>query len=350
MPKPRRPENKGLPKRWKFAHGAYYYNVPPGLEAMWEGKKLFRLGKTLPEAAKEWAKRIEPSGDANTIGQLLDRYALEVVPTKAPRTQLGNTRHIERLRRVFGEMKLTSIEPQDIYKYYDKRTAKTDARQEIAVLSHAYTKAVEWGYINRHPFMGQKRLKGQKSRQRYVQDWEIEECMSLDSRHERGSIPMIQAYIELKLLLGLRQSDMLRLSESDILEDGIHVTPHKTRKSSGRAVIYEWTDDLRAAVANARKMRPVDISKWLFCTRRGECYIDEETGKAEGFSSMWQRFMARLLKETKVTERFTENDLRAKVASDADSDERAREILTHSSVSITRRVYRRKPAIVRPAK
>jgi hypothetical protein len=37
---------------------------------------------------------------------------------------------------------------------------------------------------------------------------------------------------------------------------------------------------------------------------------------------MWQRFMARLLKETKIIERFTEHDLRGKVGSDAESLER----------------------------
>ncbi|MFD2271780.1 hypothetical protein ACFS07_13105 [Undibacterium arcticum] len=39
MPKPRNKENKGLPKRWQHTHGAYYYQVPPGLEAGWDGKK-----------------------------------------------------------------------------------------------------------------------------------------------------------------------------------------------------------------------------------------------------------------------------------------------------------------------
>src|SRR5471030_924022 len=110
MPKPRNPENKGLPARWKQQHGAYYYRVPPGLEAMWENKQMFRLGKTLPEAYKEWAKRLEATDKANNISQLLDRYALEVVPTKAAATQMGNSRHIKRLRAVFGHMSLTSLE------------------------------------------------------------------------------------------------------------------------------------------------------------------------------------------------------------------------------------------------
>ena len=40
--KKRNAENKSLPAlaRWKLQHGAYYYRVPPGLEAMWEGKQF----------------------------------------------------------------------------------------------------------------------------------------------------------------------------------------------------------------------------------------------------------------------------------------------------------------------
>jgi hypothetical protein len=47
MPRPRRPENRGLPSRWRFDHGAYYYQVPIGAEGAWDGKRTFRLGKTL---------------------------------------------------------------------------------------------------------------------------------------------------------------------------------------------------------------------------------------------------------------------------------------------------------------
>jgi hypothetical protein len=49
----------------------------------------------------------------------------------------------------------------------------------------------------------------------------------------------------------------------------------------------------------------IDIAPWLFCTKHGEGYFDEQTGQASGWDSMWQRFMARFLEETKITERFT---------------------------------------------
>jgi integrase len=58
--------------------------------------------------------------------------------------------------------------------------------------------------------------------------------------------------------------------------------------------------------------------------------------------------MKRVLRETKVKERFTEHDLRAKASSDADSDEFAQKLLTHSNIEITKRVYRRKAEKIVP--
>ena len=53
--------------------------------------------------------------------------------------------------------------------------------------------------------------------------------------------------------------------------------------------------------------------------------------------------------ETKVTEHFTEHDLRAKCASDAEALEHARQLLTaHADGKITERVYRRRPEVVKP--
>jgi integrase len=63
---------------------------------------------------------------------------------------------------------------------------------------------------------------------------------------------------------------------------------------------------------------------------------------------MWQRFMARLLKDTKISERFTEHDLRGKAGSDAESLERAQQLLGHADSKITAKTYRRKPQLVKP--
>ena len=360
MPRKRSKQNQGLPTRWRHVHGAYYYQVPRGLEYLWDGKKTFRLGNKLNEAYRCWSDRLARQDKAKTIGQLLDRYALEVIPTKSAASQTSNYQQLPVLRRVFGDHPLLPFKPMLVYQYVDKRSVKkkdpetgkttggkTAAHREIELLSHAYTKAVEWGYIDRHPFKDEIRLEGEKPRDRYVEDWEIIEALSVVPRRKKGSVLMIQAYLRLKLLTGLAQGDLLRLQEDQLKEDGIHNQRHKTVNSTGKRTIYEWTPELREAVAMAKAARP-KVSTFLFCTNKGVGYMNEKTGKPSGWKSMWQRFMARVMEETKVKEHFTEHDLRAKAGSDAETLEQARALLAHADIRTTDRIYRRKAERVKP--
>ncbi|MES2149295.1 MAG: tyrosine-type recombinase/integrase [Pseudomonadota bacterium] len=348
MPRERKKENKGLPLRWRINHGAYYYQVPVGSEGAWDGKRMFRLGSTLPEAYKAWADRLGVIDDAKTVADLLDRYALEVIPTKAVSTQSQNRIAIRPIRAAFGKMSLLDLKPRHVYQYVDHREAKTAAHREVEVLSHAFTKAVEWGLIDRHPFKGEVRLQGERPRTRYIEDWEVVECLALTPKRKAGSVLAVQAYIRIKLLTGIRRGDLLRMTMSDLKEDGIHVQPHKTADTTGKRLIIEWSDELREAVAMAKAARPMRLSAHLFCNRRGESYFNEETGRAGGWDSMWRGFAQRVLAETKVEEKFTEHDLRAKCASDASTLEHARSLLSHADSKITERVYRRAPERVKP--
>jgi hypothetical protein len=50
---------------------------------------------------------------------------------------------------------------------------------------------VEWGYLKRHPFKKEVRLdgeRGQKARDRYIEDWEIAEALALRPMRKRGSV------------------------------------------------------------------------------------------------------------------------------------------------------------------
>ncbi|ETF00522.1 integrase [Advenella kashmirensis W13003] len=371
MGRKRNAENRGLPSRWRLNHGAYYYQVPPGLETLWDGKKMFRLGTALSEAYKVWAARLEHNIEVRSIDNLLDRYLLEVVPTKAVSTHEQQRIWVRQLRGVFGKLPITGMKPRLVYRYVDARSKKKTtvvkdeitgmekrkvtggrvaAHREIEVLSHAFTKAVEWGYLDRHPFKGEVRLRGELSRDRYIEDWEIIEALSLPSQRKKGSVLAIQAYMRIKLMTGMARSDLLRLRLNEhIKDDGIHIQRHKTENSSGKRTIYEWTPELKAAVEQAKFVRPV-LSPMLFCNKYGRGYIDEETGNTDGWDSMWQRFMERVLTETKVIQRFTEHDMRAKCASDAITLEHARALLSHADARTTNKIYRRKPERVGPLK
>ena len=340
MPRKRNSENIGLPKRWRHYHGAYFYAVPKGLEHLWDGKRQFRLGDNLTEAYRVWASRLELHSDARTIGELLERYTIEILPTKAAKTQATYLPSIKSLTAVFGKMPISALEPMDVYKYRDKRgkTSRVQANHDIGVLSTVYTTAVEWGLCRHNPIIGNVKKLPVKPRDRYVEDWEVEEALTVAS-------PFIRRYVRIKILTGLRKTDLLSVKFEHLEADGIHVVPAKTKNTSRKHLIIEWTEELRNAVDDARKASKSSI--WLFSTREGKSYVNE-AGTPSGFNSVWQRFMAKVLAKTKVKIRFTEHDLRAKTGSDVDDIGKAQSLLAHADPATTRRIYRRKAERVKP--
>lgn len=348
MPKKRSTKNKGLPPRWRMKGKCYYYRVPEGLEHLWGGKTEFKLGGSLPAAYKEWALRIEQVDNNGTVAHLLDRYLMEVVPTKAPKTQKGNIFIIKNLRQVFGHFPIVAVKPKHLYQYMDRRKAGTQGKREIDILKHCYTKAVEWGYIDYNPMHGQVRIQAaKKAPMRYVEDWEIVEALSVVPSGAKGGVAMCQAFIQLQLITGLRKTDILLLREGDnITEDGICFSPSKT---GGRQAIFEWTDALAEAVNICRAARPQDIAPYLFCNRYGAPYVTDD-GDTSGFDSIWYRFMTRAVNETKLKKRFSAQSLRRKAGSDAESVERAMQVLRHRTTHTTKNFYRVKPEKVKPFK
>ncbi len=330
----RKSENRGYPSGWRWKHGAWRYRVPLGSEHLWDGKREFTLGRTDVEAYKTWADRLELQYYARTIADLLDRYAQQVVPTKAPITQRHNLKSIARLHLVFGHMTIPALRTIHAQQYLDLRRAKPySANRDIELLSHAYACAIRWGLTETSPIKGRVQYHRETPRRRYITDDELR--IFIESAN-----PAQRAYTALKVLTGLRRNDILTLRIADLKEDGIHVEPSKTINTTGTRMVIEWTEALRQAVEQAKAARPRDIAPWLFCTRNGGCYV--RSGGASGWESNWQRLLDRA-----PIERFKDSDLRAKTASDLPTD-LAAALLGHADPKITRRVYQRAPRKVKP--
>lgn len=343
-PRKRNKENTGLPARWTVRHGAIYYRVPPGLESSWDGKKMFRLGATLSEAHGIFSQRIGEFGRVRTMTQLLDRYQFEVVPKKKAATQKSNIISIKRLRTVFGDNDIDQIKASHAIQYRDVVTANNgtiSANHDLSVLSHVFSKAIEWGLLenSQHPLRGLRIKNSKTPRRRYVTDDELKQAMTAAS-------DFLCCYIALKGMTGLRKADLLSIRMTDIRQDGINVTPRKTASTTGTSKTIPMTPELDTAIKNIRAQRGKVAGMYLFCTRRGKPYIDDD-GNTSGFDSIWQRFMAKVV--ALGVERFTEHDLRAKVASDTNA-QHAQQLMDHANGEITEKVYRRKARIVHSTK
>ena len=332
-------ENKTLPARWRLRYGAYYYQVPPNRREELGGKYEIRLGKTLTEAYKAWAEICEPA-QIKTFSDLIDRYMIEVVTEKKPSTQRSNRNSEKYLRAAFGNSNPLLIKPVHVYQYRDVRSkqGKTTANRDLEMLSHIFTKAIEWGVVESHPMKGKVLKNSTKARDRLITDAEF------DLFYNDYATPMLQAYILLKLIMPLRKGDILRLKRSDLKEDGIHAYNSK----SERAVIHAWSDEFRAAIEKVLTYKKRSVqSLYLFSTGKGQPYIKDD-GTAAGFNSIWQRRMKKYSDDGR--ERFWEHDIRALAATEAESAEIARNLLNHSSVSVTRKHYRRGVERITPHK
>ena len=339
-PRKRSARNKGLPPRWDYKHNAYYYLPRDSEKPDFDNKSYFRLGKTLAEAHATFAERMTFDGELSTFDQVCNRYELDIMPDKKPATRRSQLRSIARLRIALGKNRPQRIESVHIYKYRDavaKKYGERTANHDLEVLSHMFTKCIEWGARVGHPMTNKQVVKfSLPPRDRYVTDPELTAALTLASR-------FIREYIALKLLVGARKGELLSIRLSDIDDEGI--TIHRSK--GGKSSVYEWTPALREVVNAIRANRKKVGGLYLFSSRNGQPYIADD-GKTSGFDSIWQRFMAKVVKAG--IERFTEHDLRAKVASDT-TLERAKELLGHAdSSTVTEKVYRRKAQRIKPVK
>jgi integrase len=319
MPRKRR-ANKHLPERVYLINGTYYFLEKPD-------RKWHRLGKTLHEAMANWSKFYEHDSKILTMRDLFERYMAEVAPRKAKNTYQGNQQEIKRLIHCFGELSPNDVTPVDVYKYLDTRgeTAPIAANREKSLLSHVFSMAIRWGVTQDNPCKHVKRLT-ERRRDHYVSDEDLKSVIDL-------APPSIANIIEFAYITGLRQSDILKITRDNIVEDGIKALVGKTSNK----ILIEWSDKLRVIIRKAMEYSTARNSSYLFCNTKGEEY------SPHGFRTMWQKLMQKAIgknpeKKSYVEARFRFHDIRRKTASDIENKygrEVARKLLAHGDQRTT---------------
>jgi len=367
-PRQRNKQNKRYPKNWRLRKtGNRYYisfRCPQISRHLWGGKAEPLLGKgnTVHEAEqqayKAWSDRIAVTGTPDTMGSAFDRYEAEVIPEKAPATQKSNLYSMRRLRAVIpADMPVVQFRTNHAYQYRDQCAQKESPKKanlDLEVLSHLFTKCLEWGTpgLIEHPVRGKVKKIYIPPRDRYVEDWEYDEFHKVCG-------PMLSVYLPLKYALGLDKNMILRIKLPDIKEDRLCFQKRTKIKNNPKAKKkdYLFEDEagstgLRELIDDVlvwRKKHVRVLSPYLFCTSMGEPYIQED-GETSTFDSNWQRKMKKALAETKLKVRFTEHDICAKTASDLETTAEAQKLRGHLNIQTTETVYRRKPQKVIPLK
>lgn len=329
-PKPRSSDNKDLPKGWRRKGQSIYYRVPRGAEHHWDGKTEFKLGKSLAEAHATFSERIGYEGRVTTMDQLCDRYSTEVIPKKAPATQKLNKLSIGRIRKAFAGNRVNAIEPTHLYQYQDHMISTESVKKaalDHEVLSHMFTCAIRWGVIAIHPMTDKKVVKPSTGKGRTVVPT-LEDITAL-----AATMPeKWKLYIALKVWTGRRKSELLRIKKTDITEEGIRFADAKDKE---RMFTLAWEPETRAIVDRLLRLPGTMRGLYLFNTRDGHPYIDEEGGTS-GFDSIWQRYRNKAYAEGKIKVKFREHDMRKVRASQLDATQ-AQELLQHTNPKMTER-------------
>lgn len=341
-PKKRRKENQGLPKRWRFRAGKYRYLVPKGMEEYWDGKTEFTLGESLSEAYRAFSERVQDETSLTTMAGLIDRYLKEVTPEKNIRTRKDEPYLLKTLREVFGESSPRAIKPSHIYQVYNslKPRGLHQANKFMGKLSHVFTKAIEWGVIDRHPMTNNKFIKQHPSPpKKYITDEQVK--LALES-----APALLLEYVNLKMLTGLRMTDLLGLKWSDWDNGELNVEISKTINTTGEVRIYVG-DELAQIMDRLKSLTPFHIREYVFVNREGRPYLKPDKS-CSAFRERWAVWMRNVEKQHGF--RFTERQLRVKVASDQETDKKAAELLGHSSEKTVKKHYRAKPIVINTGK
>lgn len=313
----RRKHRRDLPAYVYHRHDAFYFVDRAG---QWH-----RLAKEFHEAMIRYAELNRQTRPTLTLGRIMDGYQSEIVPTKARKTQANYVRALGLLRSVFGHMPPQHVEPQHVYRYMSERP-RVAANREKAVLSAVFSYAIKKGMTNANPCRLVQR-NTETPRDRYVDDAEFTAVRNL--------VPeSVRCAMDLALLTGLREGDILRLKRGDCTDDGLLVKPSKR----GKPLLFERTPELEAAIERAKALPSKITSLFIIHNREGQPYT------TDGFRAIWQRYMAKAVEKKAITQRFTFHDLRAKSGSDHESGTQ----LGHQDPRTTNRVYRRKPRKVTP--
>jgi integrase len=342
-----RTKNTHLPKYVKEIHGSLWY-CGPALSKGEKPPKPIRICRA-GEDQILWQfmlDRAAPSGPVTYMTDLFDRYEREVLPTLAVRTQKDYRKHLKRLRAVFGPMRPADIKPKDVGALLILGRGQAQSVKLIAVLSAVFGKAVgRWYIVDRNPCQDVERPKAGK-RDRYVTDAEYKALYDIMP-------PRMQVAMDLALLTGQRQGDLLSLTWKQVDTIGKPRDEWAIRFRQGKTGkrIRIYVDEaLEEVLVRARKMLPQFPRSHVLRTGP-RAWVKDPGGKpytSDGFRAVWQRHMRKAIRRGILKERFTFHDLRAKNISDTENLEDAMKRAGHMSMSMTRGVYDRGERLVQP--
>lgn len=221
----------------------------------------------------------EVIGKSNPFKELMEKYLFEVSPSK--RSQEADITNAKPLMTYFGDRKIDLITTQDVYKYQDWRKSQwtrrgkpvsgTTINREIALLRHAFKKAIRWGYLDQNPAQGIEGFSETK-RDRYITDQEFEALKKAARSHEKSR--HLADITDVLYYTAQRSGRILRLKWKQInLKERI-ITFEQVSKTKRVPHVIWINDPLLALFSKLKLKRGASkiVSPLVFCKDDGSPY------------------------------------------------------------------------------
>jgi len=330
--------NLNLPPRMRVKTRGlrtYYYYDAGGKPRKWHS-----LGSDYIDAIRKYADYEQGNAKSlnnPTVTDAWHRYCTVVLPSKSPTTQRGNLSEIKKILYTFGEAKLREVKPHHIRQYLDHyRASPRQANKEMALFSHIFNCAREWGMIDtENPVLGVKKHRT-TGREVYVDD-------TLYMAVYNHADQPLRDYMDFIWLSGQRNADVLKADEKHIKDGAYWFTQGKT----GTKIRVQITGEFGALIERIRQRRLTYI---VMSTR----LIIDTDGRPISPDKIRSRFDR--AREAAGIEKsaFQLRDLRAKAATEkeqSDGIEAAQNQLGHASGQMTRHYVRNRIGkLVKPTK
>lgn len=224
------------------------------VEIRLKGQRPVRRSFRRRTDARRWAVQTEAAirerryfrtveAERHTFAELVDRYLREVQPAPARQAQLAwwRERWGDRVLADLGKADITELKTLLATTPTVRGTTRSPAtvNRYLAALSHCYSKALEWEWLDAHPLKGGRiaRYREPRGRVRYLSDAERE---ALLAACRASSAPLLYPLVVLALSTGARAGELLALRWGDL------------DLRSGRGVLQETKNGERRAIAIRR--------------------------------------------------------------------------------------------------
>jgi integrase len=224
-----------------------------------------------PEAPTPEAR--PPAAAPHTVTQLLQRYALDFLPHKAPKTQYQQGRLHLRIVQDLGTVELHDLTPARLREWRDRLRdrflAPSSVRQYLEIMSGALRAAVEeYDWLAENPMAKVRRPPASPDRVRFLSD---EERQRLLAACQSSKNPYLYTLVLCAIVTGMRKNELKRLvwDQLDLQQGVIRLSTTKNGTARAIPVCGQALEQLRYLYSQRRLGSP-----WVFANVAGTAPLD----------------------------------------------------------------------------